>query len=136
TVSFGYYSQYQTELNDNLTVIESIKEIATYIKLPDGSEISASKMLERFLFSPHEQQTKIARLSGGERKRIALLRILMKNPNFLILDEPTNDFDLMTLAVLETFLKNFKGYLIIISHDRHFMDSIVDHTFVFIGDGV
>jgi ATP-binding cassette subfamily F protein uup len=135
TVSFGYYSQYQTELNNNFSVIESVKEIASHIRLPDGNEISASKMLERFLFSPQQQQTQIAKLSGGERKRIALLRILMTNPNFLILDEPTNDFDLMTLAVLETFLANFKGCLIIISHDRHFMDSIVDHTFVFLGDG-
>lgn len=136
TVKFGYYSQYQTELNNTQRVIESIKEIALNIKLDDGTELSASKMLERFLFSPKEQQTEISKLSGGEKKRISLLRILMTNPNFLILDEPTNDFDLMTLEVLETFLKNFKGCLIIISHDRHFMDSLVDHTFVFKGNGV
>ncbi len=135
TVAFGYYSQYQTELNGEHRIIDSIKEIANTIKLPDGAEISASKMLERFLFPPDQQQSKISKLSGGERKRIALLRILMKNPNFLILDEPTNDFDLMTLDILETFLQNFKGCLIIISHDRHFMDSIVDHIFVFKGDG-
>ncbi|MEI7961906.1 MAG: ATP-binding cassette domain-containing protein, partial [archaeon] len=135
TVKFGYYSQYQTELNPSLRVIEAIKEIAFNIKLDDGSELSASKMLERFLFSPKEQQSEISKLSGGEKKRIALLRILMTNPNFLILDEPTNDFDLMTLEVLETFLRNFKGCLIIISHDRHFMDSLVDHTFVFKGNG-
>ncbi len=135
TVSFGYYSQYQTELKQEQRVIDAIKEIAFNIKLDDGTELSASKMLERFLFSPKEQQTEISKLSGGEKKRIALLRILMKNPNFLILDEPTNDFDLMTLEVLETFLKNFKGCLIIISHDRHFMDSLVDHTFVFHGAG-
>ena len=135
TVKFGYYSQYQTELNNSHRVIESIQEIALTIKLDDGTELSASKMLERFLFSPKEQQTEISRLSGGERKRVALLRILMKNPNFLILDEPTNDFDLMTLEVLETYLKNFKGCLIIISHDRHFMDSLADHTFVFLGNG-
>jgi len=135
TVAFGYYSQYQTELDDNQSVIESIEDIALYIKRADGSKISASSMLERFLFTPNDQQTKIANLSGGEKKRIALLRILMKNPNFLILDEPTNDFDLMTLEVLETFLKNFQGCLIIISHDRYFMDKLVDHIFVFLGDG-
>jgi len=92
TVSFGYYSQYQTELNNTQRVIDSIQEIALTTKLDDGTELSASKMLERFLFSPKEQQTEISRLSGGEKKRIVLLRILMKNPNFLILDEPTNDF--------------------------------------------
>ncbi len=135
TIVFGYYSQYQTELNNTQRVIEAIKEVALKIKLDDGTELSASKMLERFLFSPKEQQTEISKLSGGEKKRISLLRILMTNPNFLILDEPTNDFDLMTLEVLETFLKNFKGCLIIISHDRHFMDALVDHTFVFKGDG-
>ena len=135
TVRFGYYSQYQTELDNKQRVIEAVQDVALMVKFDDGSEFSASKMLERFLFSPKEQQTEISRLSGGEKKRIALLRILMKNPNFLILDEPTNDFDLMTLEVLETFLKNFKGCLIIISHDRHFMDSLVDHTFVFTGNG-
>lgn len=135
TVQFGYYSQDQTELKQHQRVIDAIKEIAYNIKLDDGTEISASKMLERFLFSPKEQQTEIAKLSGGEKKRVSLLRILMKNPNFLILDEPTNDLDLKTLEVLETFLKGFKGCLIVISHDRHFMDSLVDHTFVFKGNG-
>jgi ATP-binding cassette subfamily F protein uup len=135
TVEFGYYSQYQSELNDKHTVIESIEDIASYIKLPDGSKISASNMLKRFLFSLEEQRTEISKLSGGEKKRVALLRILMKNPNFLILDEPTNDFDLMTLEVLESFLKNFDGCLIIISHDRYFIDNLVDHIFVFKGDG-
>lgn len=135
TVSFGYYSQYQTELDQSQRVIDSIKEIAHNIKLDNGTELSASKILERFLFSPKEQQTEISRLSGGEKKRIALLRILMRSPNFLILDEPTNDFDLMTLEVLESFLKGFKGCLIIISHDRHFIDSLADQTFVFLGNG-
>jgi len=135
TVEFGYYSQYQSELDDSQRVIDSIEDVALYIKRADGSKISASGLLERFLFTPNDQQTVIANLSGGEKKRVALLRILMKNPNFLILDEPTNDFDLMTLEVLETFLKNFQGCLIIISHDRYFMDKLVDHIFVFLGDG-
>jgi ATP-binding cassette subfamily F protein uup len=135
TVNFGYYSQHQEELNPNLKVIDTIKEIASEIKLSNGTEISASKMLERFLFTPIEQQNPVSKLSGGEKKRLALLRILMANPNFLVLDEPTNDFDLMTLEVLEEFLRNFKGCLIIVSHDRYFMDSIVDHLFVFEGNG-
>lgn len=136
TVTFGYYSQHQEDLNPNLKVIDSVRNIATSIKLSDGSEISASKLLERFLFTPIEQQKFIRDLSGGEKKRIALLHILVKNPNFLILDEPTNDFDLTTLEVLEQFLRNFKGSLIVISHDRYFMDSVVDHLFVFEGDGI
>lgn len=136
TITFGYYSQDQSELNITEKVIDSVKSVATHIKLSDGSEVSAAKMLERFLFTPALQQNIISKLSGGERKRLSLLRILMKNPNFLILDEPTNDFDLMTLDVLEEFLLNFKGCLIIISHDRYFMDRIVDHLFVFKGNGV
>jgi ATP-binding cassette subfamily F protein uup len=136
TITFGYYSQDQTELNQNEKVIDSAKSISTHIKLSDGTEVSASKMLERFLFPPALQQNMVSKLSGGEKKRLSLLRILMKNPNFLILDEPTNDFDLMTLDVLEEFLLSFKGCLIVISHDRYFMDRIVDHLFVFKGDAV
>jgi len=136
SVVFGYYSQEQTELTENIRVIDSVREIASNIKLADGSEITAAKMLERFLFSPTDQQNLVANLSGGEKKRLFLLRILMKNPNFLILDEPTNDFDLVTLDVLEEFLRNFPGCLIVISHDRYFMDSIIDHLFIFKGQGV
>jgi len=136
TVSFGYYSQEQTELTGSLRVIEAVTEIAENIKLSNGLIISAAKMLERFLFSANDQQNLVANLSGGEKKRLSLLRILMKSPNFLILDEPTNDFDLMTLDVLEEFLRNFQGCLIIISHDRYFMDRIIDHLFVFQGQGV
>ncbi|MDQ7021648.1 MAG: ABC-F family ATP-binding cassette domain-containing protein [Candidatus Dojkabacteria bacterium] len=135
TVNFGYYSQHQEELNPNLTIIDSINEVASEIKLSDGKFISAGKMLERFLFSGTIQRTKIEDLSGGERKRVALLKVLMNNPNFLILDEPTNDFDLMTLEVLEEFLINFKGCVIIVSHDRYFIDTTVDHLLVFKGDG-
>jgi ABC transport system ATP-binding/permease protein len=136
TITYGYYSQHQSELDNSQKVIDSVREIASFIKLSDGSELSAGKLLERFLFTATEQQNTISKLSGGEKKRLSLLRILMKNPNFLILDEPTNDFDLMTLDVLEDFLQNFKGCLIIISHDRYFMDSVIDHLFVFRGNGV
>lgn len=136
TVKFGYYSQSGLEFNNNQKVIDAVKEIANYIKLSDGTEISASKMLERFLFTPLAQQNLVAKLSGGEKKRLNLLKILMQNPNFLILDEPTNDFDILTLNVLEEFLTQFKGCLIIISHDRYFMDKIVDHLLVFKGNGI
>ena len=135
TVHLGYYSQHQAELNDNEKIIDSVKKIAHYVKLSNGQEVSASKLLEKFLFPPSAQQNLIGKLSGGERKRVALLQILMTNPNFLILDEPTNDFDLMTLEVLEEFLKEFKGCLIVISHDRSFLDEIVDHLFIFKGNG-
>jgi ATP-binding cassette subfamily F protein uup len=134
TVKFGYYSQKGLEFNENEKVIDSVKKVANYIKLSDGSELTATKMLERFLFTPIIQQNLISKLSGGEKKRLNLLKILMTNPNFLILDEPTNDFDILTLNVLEDFLKEFKGCLIIISHDRYFMDKIVDHLLVFKGD--
>jgi ABC transport system ATP-binding/permease protein len=136
TVTFGYYTQHQQELDPNDKVIDSVKRIANNIKMSDGVELSASKLLERFLFSPNDQQKQIRDLSGGEKKRVCLLQILIKNPNFLILDEPTNDFDLMTLEVLGTFLRTFKGNVIIISHDRYFMDSVVDHLFLFKGNGL
>lgn len=136
SVNFGYYSQNGIEVKENEKIIDSVKAVANYIKMSDGTEISASKMLERFLFTPQVQQNTISKLSGGEKKRLNLLKILMTNPNFLILDEPTNDFDIMTLNVVEDFLKEFKGCLIIISHDRYFMDKIVDHLFVFEGNAV
>ncbi|MBP9759211.1 ABC-F family ATP-binding cassette domain-containing protein [Candidatus Dojkabacteria bacterium] len=136
TINFGYYSQHQEELNGTEKIIDSVKKVAHYVKLSDGTEVSASKMLERFLFTPNSQQNFVGKLSGGEKKRLSLLMILMRNPNFLILDEPTNDFDLMTLEVLEEFLREFKGCLLIISHDRYFLDGIVDHLFIFQGDGI
>lgn len=136
TVHFGYYTQLQNELDQSQTVIKSIRDVAPKLKLANGDELSAAKMLTQFLFSPNDQYQLVKDLSGGERKRVALLRVLMSNPNFLILDEPTNDFDLDTLVVLEEFLANFNGCLIIISHDRYFMDRIVDHLFVFDGDSV
>jgi len=134
SVQFGYYSQSGLDLKDNEKIIDSVKKIALFTKLSDGTEISASKMLERFLFPPLLQQNTISKLSGGEKRRLYLLEILMANPNFLILDEPTNDFDLMTLNIVEEFLQSFKGCLIIISHDRYFMDKIVDHLFIFEGE--
>lgn len=135
TVEYGYYSQSGLDLKDKDKVIDAVKGIAPYIKLSNGYEVSASQMLERFLFPPLMQQNLVSKLSGGEKRRLYLLRILMKNPNFLILDEPTNDLDITTLNVLEDFLQEFKGCLIIISHDRYFMDKIVDHLFVFEGEG-
>jgi len=136
SVEFGYYSQSGITFNENEKVIDYVKSIAQFIKLSNGMEVSASKMLERFLFPPKVQQDPISKLSGGEKRRLYLLKILMRNPNFLILDEPTNDLDIMTLNVLEEFLNDFKGCLIIISHDRYFMDKIVDHLFIFDGDAV
>lgn len=135
TVHFGYYEQHQADLNQDQKVIESVREIASIIKLSNGFEISASQLLEKFLFSPREQQNKISKLSGGEKKRVALVRLLMKNPNFMILDEPTNDFDTFTLESLENFLSSFGGNLIIISHDRYFLDKVVDHLLVFDSNG-
>ena len=135
SVTFGYYTQTGIEIKENEKVIDSVKAVANYVKLSDGTEVSAARMLERFLFSPISQQVLVSKLSGGEKKRLNLLKILMMNPNFLILDEPTNDFDILTLNVLEDFLREFKGCLIIISHDRYFMDKVVDHLFVFKGNG-
>ena len=135
TTLFGYFSQSGLEMKEDMRVIEVVKEIAEYITLGDGTTIGVSKFLEYFLFPPALQYTPVSKLSGGERKRLHLMRILIKNPNFLVLDEPTNDFDLTTLNVLEDFLMNFGGCLIIVSHDRYFMDRLVEQLFVFEGDG-
>jgi ATP-binding cassette subfamily F protein uup len=135
TTLFGYFSQQGLVLKEDMRVIEVVKEIAEYITLGDGTTMGVSKFLEYFLFPPALQYTPVSKLSGGERKRLHLMRILIKNPNFLILDEPTNDFDLATLNVLEDFLMNFGGCLIIVSHDRYFMDRLVEQLFVFEGDG-
>jgi ATP-binding cassette subfamily F protein uup len=136
TVVFGYYSQQGLILNEDKRVIEVVKEIADVIPMGDGSKITASQFLQLFQFPPDSQYTYVSKLSGGEKRRLYLLTVLMKNPNFLILDEPTNDLDLLTLNTLEDFLVNFKGCLIIVSHDRYFMDKLVDSLFVFEGDGV
>jgi len=136
TIVFGNYSQQGLEIKKDMRVIEFVKNIAEHFPLANGDTLSASQFLELFLFSPDQQYGYISKLSGGEKRRLHLLSILFKNPNFLVLDEPTNDLDLPTLSVLENFLMDFPGCLIIISHDRYFMDRIVDHLFVFEGNGV
>ena len=136
TVIFGNYSQQGLQIKEDLRVIEYVKSIAESFPLAKGGSLSAAQFLELFLFPPEKQYTYLSMLSGGEMKRLQLLTILFRNPNFLILDEPTNDLDLPTLAVLENFLSEFQGCLILVSHDRYFMDRLVDHLFVFEGDGV
>jgi len=135
TVVFGNYSQKGLEIKDNLRVIEYVKGIAENFPLANGATLSASQFLNLFLFPPEQQYTYISKLSGGEKRRLHLLTVLFRNPNFLILDEPTNDLDLPTLSVLENFLLDFQGCLLIVSHDRYFMDRLVDHLFVFEGGG-
>ncbi len=136
TTKYGYFTQETITLNPNHRVIEEVKEIAEFITMGDGSQMSASKFLETFLFPPEKQYNFIDKLSGGEKKRLQLMKLLITSPNFLILDEPTNDFDIDTLNVLEDFLINFTGCLLLVSHDRYFMDHLVDQLFVFEGDGV
>ncbi|MBP1765685.1 MAG: ettA [Firmicutes bacterium] len=136
TVKIGYFSQENEEMNQELRVIEYIKEEAGYITAADGQTISAGQMLERFLFSSAMQWMPIAKLSGGEKRRLYLLRILMSSPNVLILDEPTNDLDIPTLSILEDYLDDFPGAVITVSHDRYFLDRLVDKIFAFEGDGV
>jgi ABC transport system ATP-binding/permease protein len=135
TILFGYYSQKGLEFKTDMRVIEFVKNIAESFPLAKGGSISAGQFLELFLFPPDKQFTYLSSLSGGEKKRLLLLSILFRNPNFLILDEPTNDLDLPTLEVLEDFLVQFQGCLILVSHDRYFMDKLVDHLFVFEGEG-
>jgi len=136
TVKFGYYTQKGITIKEGQKVIDVIKEFGEYIPLKKGRVISASQLLERFLFDPKKQYDFVEKLSGGERKRLYLCTVLIQNPNFLILDEPTNDLDVVTLNVLENFLLDFPGCLLVVSHDRYFMDKIVDHLFVFQGKGV
>jgi ATP-binding cassette subfamily F protein uup len=119
-----------------MRIIEFVKNIAEYFPLADGTKVSAAQFLQLFLFPPEKQYTYVSKLSGGERRRLHLLSILFRNPNFLVLDEPTNDLDLPTLSILEDFLQEYQGCIIIVSHDRYFMDKLVDHLFVFEGDGV
>jgi ABC transport system ATP-binding/permease protein len=135
TVVFGDYSQKGLEIKEDLRVIEYVKGIAENFPLANGATLSASQFLNLFLFPPEQQYTYISKLSGGEKRRLHLLTVLFRNPNFLILDEPTNDLDLPTLSVLENFLLDFRGCLLIVSHDRYFMDRLVDHLFVFEGNG-
>jgi len=135
TTRIGYFQQDQFDFTDDHRVIDVIQEVAEVIRLSDGSELTASQILGQFLFPPAVQYQNTSYLSGGEKKRLQLLRTLVKNPNFLILDEPTNDLDIYTLAVLEDFLTGFKGCLIVVSHDRYFMDRLVEHCFVFEGEG-
>ncbi|MBS1647368.1 MAG: ABC-F family ATP-binding cassette domain-containing protein [Bacteroidetes bacterium] len=135
TVLFGYYSQKGMQLKNDKRIIETICDIAEYIPLADGTTLSAGKLLARFNFPPHTQYQLVSTLSGGEKRRLFLLTILMKNPNFLILDEPTNDLDIATLQTLEDFLQDFGGCVLVVSHDRYFMDKLIDHLFVFEGDG-
>ncbi len=136
TVVFGNFSQQGLEIKEDMRLIEFVKNIAENFPLADGSTLSASQFLTLFLFPPEQQYTYVSKLSGGEKKRLQLLAVLFRNPNFLILDEPTNDLDLPTLSVLENFLSDYRGCILIVSHDRYFMDRLVDHLFVFEGDGV
>ena len=135
TVEIGYYTQKGMKMDEGKRVIEIVRDIADYIPLVGGRKMTAAQLLERFLFSKDAQWKHVSVLSGGEKKRLYLLTILMKNPNFLILDEPTNDLDLITLKVLEEFLEEFEGCIITVSHDRYFMDRLVDHLFIFEGEG-
>jgi ATP-binding cassette subfamily F protein uup len=135
TIVFGYFSQDGLQYKEDKRVIEYVKDLAEYFPMADGSKLGASKFLERFAFTPEQQYTNLSKLSGGEKRRLQLLAILFKNPNFLVLDEPTNDLDLQTLQILEEFLLDFAGCILIISHDRYFMDKLVDHLFVFEGNG-
>lgn len=137
TVKWGYYSQEgMTDFDERKKVIDAVREIAEVVQIDEKTRLTASQFLSHFLFTPETQQKYIHKLSGGERRRLYLATVLMRSPNFLILDEPTNDLDIMTLAVLEDYLVNFKGCVIVVSHDRFFLDRIVDHLFVFKGDGV
>ncbi|MGI5947203.1 MAG: ABC-F family ATP-binding cassette domain-containing protein [Lachnospiraceae bacterium] len=135
TVRMGYFSQENEDMDESLRVIDYIKNVAEYVKTKDGS-ISASQMLERFLFPSHMQYTTIGKLSGGERRRLYLLRILMDAPNVILLDEPTNDLDIQTLTILEDYLDSFQGIVITVSHDRYFLDRVVRRIFAFEGDGI
>lgn len=134
TVVFGYYSQTGLRFNEQMKVIDVVRDIAEEIDLGGGKKMSASQFLEHFLFTPETQYNYVYKLSGGEKRRLYLCTVLMKNPNFLVLDEPTNDLDIVTLNILEAYLQSFKGCVIVISHDRYFMDKVVDHLLVFEGD--
>src|SRR5690606_29723349 len=135
TTVFGYYHQSGLSFDESERVIDVVKNIAEYITLSDGSTISASQLLTLFLFPPKKQHGFVSLLSGGEKKRLHLMKVLIKNPNFLILDEPTNDLDIDTLNVLEEFLEKFPGVLILVSHDRYLVDKLTDQLFIMEGNG-
>ncbi|HHT21861.1 MAG TPA: ABC-F family ATP-binding cassette domain-containing protein [Bacteroidales bacterium] len=135
TVRFGYYSQEGLEFDEQMKVIDVVREIAEEVDLGNGKKMTASQFLNYFLFAPEKQHNYVYKLSGGEKRRLHLCTVLMQNPNFLILDEPTNDLDIATLNILEDYLQTFKGCVIVVSHDRYFMDKVVDHLFVFKGEG-
>ena len=135
TVTFGYFSQEGFQFDDQMKVIDVVKDIAEYIDMGGGRHFTASQLLQYFLFTPEQQHNYVYKLSGGERRKLYLCTVLIKNPNFLILDEPTNDLDIVTLQILEEYLQDFAGCVIVVSHDRYFMDKIVDHLLVFEGNG-
>ncbi len=134
TVKFGYYGQSGLTFNDSMKVIDVVREIAEEISLGNGKKLTAAQFLQHFLFTPETQHNYVAKLSGGERRRLYLCTVLIRNPNFLVLDEPTNDLDIATLTILEDYLQSFKGCVIVVSHDRYFMDKVVDHLLVFRGN--
>ena len=135
TVRFGYFSQEGLQFDEQQKVIDVITAIADYVDLGSGRKLSASQLLQYFLFTPEQQYNYVYKLSGGERRKLYLCTVLMKNPNFLVLDEPTNDLDIVTLQILEEYLQDFPGCVIVVSHDRYFMDKVVDHLLVFKGQG-
>lgn len=134
TVRFGYYSQEGLRFDEQMKVIDAVQDIAEYVDLGDGNKLGVSQFLNYFLFTPEKQHSYVYKLSGGEKRRLYLCTVLMRNPNFLVLDEPTNDLDIVTLNVLEEYLRHFKGCVIVVSHDRYFMDKVVDHLLVFRGN--
>jgi ATP-binding cassette subfamily F protein uup len=134
TVVFGYYSQDGLAFDEQIKVIDVVRDIAEEVHLGNGKKMSASQFLQHFLFTPETQHNYVYKLSGGEKRRLHLCTVLMRNPNFLVLDEPTNDLDIVTLNILEDYLQSFKGCVIVVSHDRYFMDKVVDHLLVFKGD--
>ena len=135
TVKFGYFSQEGLQFNEQQKVIDIVTAIADYVDLGGGKKLSASQLLQYFLFTPEQQYNYVYKLSGGERRKLYLCTVLMQNPNFLVLDEPTNDLDIVTLQILEEYLQDFPGCVIVVSHDRYFMDKVVDHLLVFKGQG-
>ena len=135
TVRFGYYSQEGLQFDEQMKVIDVVQDIAEVIELGGGRRLTASQFLQHFLFTPEQQHNYVYKLSGGEKRRLYLCTVLMRNPNFLVLDEPTNDLDIITLQVLEEYLQAFKGCVMVVSHDRYFMDKVVDHLLVFNGQG-
>ena len=136
TVRFGYFSQEGLQFDEQQKVIDIVRDIAEYVDLGGGRKLSATQLLQYFLFTPEQQYNYVYKLSGGERRKLYLCTVLMKNPNFLVLDEPTNDLDIVTLQILEEYLQDFPGCVIVVSHDRYFMDKVVDHLLVFKGNGV